>query len=188
MKRIRDKSVLIIDDDAGMLRALDKVLTGEGAIVTRAIWAGDAVEILTAHQKEFDLVITDLRMPFVTGLTVVYAVHRIYPNLPVIVLTAFGGPDVKAECFRQGASAFLEKPLDTTELMTAVQQVLAASEKQSPSGGGLSKNNFTNEYVDTETNRLSARRPTPDRRDREYGDGAGPANRRKEQVHEYRAR
>ena len=84
MKKLHNKSILIIDDDAGMLRALDKVLTGEGATVTCADCAADAMEILTARQKRMDLVITDLRMPFVTGLTVLYAIHEIFPALPVL--------------------------------------------------------------------------------------------------------
>jgi DNA-binding NtrC family response regulator len=142
MKKLRDKSVLIIDDDTGMLRALDKVLTGAGAVVTRAQCAGDAVEVLTARRQNFDLVITDLRMPFVTGLTVVHAIHQIFPALPVIVLTAFGSTDVKAECFRQGASAFLEKPLDTSELLAAVGKVFPAqnngSERSDPEENELS--------------------------------------------------
>ncbi len=125
MKKLRDKSVLIVDDDPGMLRALDKVLTGEGAVVTRADCAGSAVEVLTGREKTIDLVITDLRMPFVTGITVLYAIHEIFPALPVIVLTAFGSADVKAECLRQGAAAFLEKPLDTPQLLTAVEGVFA---------------------------------------------------------------
>ena len=128
MKKIREKSVLVIDDDTGMLRALDKVLSAAGAVVTRAQNAGDAVEILTARKEKFDLVITDLRMPFVTGLTVVYAIHQIFPGLPVIVLTAFGNADVKAECFRQGAAAFLEKPLDTAQLLDVIGGVFASRE------------------------------------------------------------
>ena len=123
MKKLRNKSVLIIDDNPGMLRALDKVLTGEGADVTCAAWAGDAIEILTARRKRVDLVITDLRMPILTGITVVYAIHEIFPGLPVIVLTAFGSADVKSECLRQGAVAFLEKPLDTPQLLTAIEGV-----------------------------------------------------------------
>ena len=132
MKKIRGKSVLIIDDDTGILRALDKVLTSAGADVTRAQYAGEALEVLTARKEKFDLVITDLRMPFVTGLTIVYAIHKIYPALPVIVLTAFGSANVKAECFNQGAAAFLEKPLDASELLAAVGKVFA-SKKRSPS-------------------------------------------------------
>jgi DNA-binding NtrC family response regulator len=126
MKTLQNKSILIVDDDPGMLRALDKVLTGEGADVTSAAWAGEAIEILTPRRKKFDLVITDLRMPVLTGMTVVYAIHNIFPMLPVIVLTAFGSLDVKTECLRQGALAFLEKPLDTVELLDAIEEVLAS--------------------------------------------------------------
>jgi DNA-binding NtrC family response regulator len=125
MKKLRNKSVLIVDDDPGMLRALEKVLAGEGANVTCAAWAGDAIEILTARRKRVDLVITDLRMPILTGMTVVYAIHEVFPALPVIVLTAFASPDVKTECLRQGAVAFLEKPLDTPQLLTAIEGVFA---------------------------------------------------------------
>jgi two-component system, NtrC family, response regulator PilR len=126
MKKLRNKSVLIIDDDPGMLRALDKVLSGEGAEVTSAAWAGDAIDILTERRKKVDLVVTDLRMPILTGLTVVYAIHKVFPALPVVVLTAFASPDVKTECLRQGAVAFLEKPLDTPQLLTVIEGVFAS--------------------------------------------------------------
>jgi len=123
MNKLRNKSVLIVDDNPGMLRALDKVLAGEGANVTCAAWAGDAIEILAARRNRVDLVITDLRMPFLTGITVVYAIHEVFPALPVIVLTAYGSADVKSECLRQGAAAFLEKPLDTPQLLAAIEGV-----------------------------------------------------------------
>jgi two-component system, NtrC family, response regulator PilR len=126
MKKLLNKSVLIVDDVPGMLRALDKVLTGEGEDVTCAASAGDAIDILTARRKRFDLVITDLRMPILTGITVAYAIHEVFPALPVIVLTAFASPDVKTECFRQGAVAFLEKPLDTPQLVIAIEGVFAS--------------------------------------------------------------
>jgi two-component system, NtrC family, C4-dicarboxylate transport response regulator DctD len=130
VKNINNKSVLIIDDDARMLRALDKVLTGEGCVVTCTSWVGDAVEILTERKTQIDLVITDLRMPFVTGITGIYAIHNLLPELPVIVLTAFGSPEVKAECLRQGAVAFLEKPLDTPHLLDVVKDVLARQTRE----------------------------------------------------------
>lgn len=126
MKNIHDKSILVIDDDARILRALEKILSGEGCMVTCATWLGDAIEILTGQQRRIDLVITDLRMPFVTGITGIYAIHNLLPRLPIIVLTAFGSPDVKAECLRQGARAFLEKPLDTPHLLGAVEEVFAS--------------------------------------------------------------
>jgi DNA-binding NtrC family response regulator len=125
MTPLRDKSVLVVDDDAAMLRALERVLKSEGATVLCAAEAEEAVELLVQRHKAVDLVITDLRMPFVTGMTLLYAIHEIFPALPVIVLTAFGSPDVKAECLRQGAAAFLEKPLDSPQLLDAVQRAFA---------------------------------------------------------------
>jgi DNA-binding NtrC family response regulator len=152
MKKLDGKTVLIIDDDARMLRALNKVLAGEGADVACADWAGDAILVLNERQKRFDLVITDLRMPFITGLTVVFSIHKIFPALPVIVLTAFGSPDVKAECLRQGAAAFLEKPLDTTQLLDVIEEVLS-SQKPRPEPAMMDedgKKEFFNENIGTE--------------------------------------
>jgi DNA-binding NtrC family response regulator len=126
VKYIKKKVILVIDDDAGMLRALYKVLSGEGAIVICADWAGDGIDILGKREQKIDLVITDLRMPFVNGMTVVRAVHAIFPALPVIVLTAFASPEVREVCLEQGAVAFLEKPLDTAELIAAVRTALNA--------------------------------------------------------------
>lgn len=126
MKSIRNKSILIVDDDEGMLRALDKVLTGEGAMVTSTKSADDAVEILVKNQNRFDLLITDLRMPFISGMTLLYAVQEIIPTLPFIVLTALGDFKLRAESLRLGASAFLEKPLETSQLLEEVQKIFHA--------------------------------------------------------------
>ena len=128
VKGILNKNILVADDDDRVLRALDKVLTSEGAAVTATKWAGDAIEVLARRDKSIDLVITDLRMPLVTGLTLVYSIHQIFPALPVIVLTAFGNAELRAECLRQGAAAFLEKPLETSQLLAAIENVFSAQE------------------------------------------------------------
>jgi CheY-like chemotaxis protein len=125
MKGLAKKSILVVDDDLAMLRALEKVLKSEGAAVTCAAWGGDAIEILTRRKKSIDLVITDLRMPFVSGMTVVYGINQIFPALPIIVLTAFGTPHLEEECRKQGAAALFEKPLNTPQLLAAIESVLA---------------------------------------------------------------
>lgn len=123
--RIHGRSILIIDDDTAMLRALTKVLAGEGGIVTTANWAGEAIDRLTDTLSHFDLVITDLRMPILGGETILRAVKTAMPRVPVIVITAFGSPDIKADCLDKGASAFFEKPLETPQLLEAVDRALA---------------------------------------------------------------
>jgi DNA-binding NtrC family response regulator len=130
MNNLRNKSILLIDDDAGMLRALQKVLSAEGASVTCAGSVAETGELLSAESKEMDLVITDLRMPYVSGLTVLYSLREGSPDLPVIILTAFGSPDVRAECLSQGAVAFLEKPLNTPQLLEAIEGVFASRKQR----------------------------------------------------------
>lgn len=134
MTSICHKSILVVDDDAGMRRALKKVLSGEGAAVTCAKWAADAIKILTQRRKQIDLVITDLSMPHLTGVSLVYAAHRIFPALPVIVFSAFGSPEVKALCREHGVAAFLDKPLDTAQLVEAIENALVPSQTDSEAG------------------------------------------------------
>jgi DNA-binding NtrC family response regulator len=148
MESLRDKSILVVEDDAGLLRALEKVLSNEGCVVTCASWAAEAMDHLADGRKHFDLIITDLRVPFVRGNTIlrmitrwsnsasgvpqpdtegttaVVAVGKTSPVVPIIVITAFGTPEMKAECLAQGAAAFLEKPLNTQELLSAISLVL----------------------------------------------------------------
>jgi DNA-binding NtrC family response regulator len=126
MKSIHGKAILIVDDDAAMLRALRKVLTFEGATVATASWAGEIMERLDEKQGRFDLIITDLRMPILNGQSVLRAVRAALPEVPVIVITAFGGPEKQAECWKGGAAAFLEKPLDTPQLLAAIDEVVSA--------------------------------------------------------------
>jgi DNA-binding NtrC family response regulator len=140
MRSINGKSVLVVDDDAAMLRALQKVLAGEGASVATASWAGEIMERLDENQGRFDLIITDLRMPILNGESVLRAVKAALPEVPVIVITAFASPEKQAECRKEGAAAFLEKPLDTPQLLAAIDQVVSApNPAHEGRGRGLSR-------------------------------------------------
>jgi DNA-binding NtrC family response regulator len=127
MGKIGNKFVLIIDDDVGMLRALNKVLSGEGCMVASAASAEVAVKFLTNGQQRFDLIITDLRMPAIDGMGILRGVKQVYPEVPVIIITAFGSAEVKAQSMREGAAAFLEKPMDVPQLLATIDRVLAPS-------------------------------------------------------------
>lgn len=128
MTSLSQKSVLIIDDDPGMLRALEKVLSRAGCEVTRATWARDGIEQLKSHSPAFDLVITDLRMPMASGLMIMHAVKIAFPGTPVIIITAYGSPDLSVDWWlEQGAAAYLEKPIDSSRLLETVDRVLTAA-------------------------------------------------------------
>src|SRR5260370_38691269 len=110
MDELQDKSVLVVDEDPGMLRAMIKVLAKEGMRVTGVSDPAAVVKKLADSEKRFDLVITDLRMPMFSGRGVL-ALASALPEWPVFIITAFGGPDVQAEALHLGAFAFLEKPV-----------------------------------------------------------------------------
>jgi DNA-binding NtrC family response regulator len=126
MNELYDKSVLLVDDDPGMLRAMTKVLASEGMQVTGVCDPVVVVKKLVDSEKRFDLVITDLRMPMFSGRGVL-ALASALPELPVIIITAFGGSDVQAQALRLGAFAFLEKPVAAAQLIDVVKRALARS-------------------------------------------------------------
>ena len=126
MENLRNKSVLVVDDDPGMLRAMMKVLAKEGMQVTGLSDPTAVVTTLAESELRFDLVITDLRMPAFSGRGVL-ALASALPKLPVIIITAFGGPLVEAQALQLGAFAFLEKPVAATELVDVVKRAIEAS-------------------------------------------------------------
>jgi DNA-binding NtrC family response regulator len=132
MDELQNKSVLVVDDDAGMLRAMSKVLAGEGMQVTGVSDPVAVVKKLADSEKRFDVVITDLRMPMFSGRGVL-ALAGALPELPVIIITAFGGADVEAQALRLGAFAFLEKPVAAARLIEVVRRALL----RSPSPGRI---------------------------------------------------
>jgi DNA-binding NtrC family response regulator len=126
MNELNDKSVLVVDDDPAMLRAMSKLLASEGMQVTGVSDPVVVVKKLADSEKRFDLVITDLRMPMFSGRGVL-ALASVLPELPVIIITAFGGPNVQAQALRLGAFAFLEKPVAAPQLIDVVKRALARS-------------------------------------------------------------
>ncbi|MBO0695209.1 MAG: response regulator [Verrucomicrobia bacterium] len=126
MKDLLNKSVLVVDDDPGMLRAMTKVLSNEGMRVTGLSDPAAVATTLAKSERRFDLVITDLRMPTFSGRGVL-ALASALPKLPVIIITAFGGADIKAQALRLGAFAFLEKPVAAAELIDFVKRAVVTS-------------------------------------------------------------
>jgi DNA-binding NtrC family response regulator len=153
---ILNKKILIVDDDERLLRALAKTLRSVGAVVTTTSGAGDAIEILSRREPSVDLVITDLRMPLVTGEALIHYIHLRLPGLPVIVLTAFGSPERRAECVSQGAAAFLEKNLSTAQLLAEISNVFRFRVPNKQSGTNAPAQKLTTERGSKQTSSLNA--------------------------------
>jgi two-component system response regulator FlrC len=101
--------ILVVDDEPGLREFLAEVLGDDGHEVTRAADGAEAAQLADAHR--FDLVITDLQMPRLSGLQLLEKLHAEQPEVEVIVMTAHGTVDRAVQAMKLGAFDFLEKPL-----------------------------------------------------------------------------
>lgn len=128
MYELHDKSVLIVDDDPGILLAITRLLSREGMQVTSAPDPVTGLKELADSTKRFDLLITDLRMPMLSGRGVLGFASTARPEMPVILVTAYGGPDIEAQALRLGAFAFIEKPVPARHLVETAKRALTQSQ------------------------------------------------------------
>ena len=116
-------SVLVVDDEPAMRLLVTSVLKDEGHAVTAAASGEEALQLVGKHH--YHVVITDLKMPGMSGLQFLEAVRRDDPDTAVILLTAFGTVEGAVEAMRKGAAHYLLKPLaNPDELRLAVRRVL----------------------------------------------------------------
>ncbi|NLC70322.1 MAG: response regulator [Desulfuromonadaceae bacterium] len=119
------KTVLIVDDERPFLLSLEE---GLAAFSDRfnVICAGNGEEALEIFQKQkIDLLVTDLKMPVMDGFQLITEVMRIDPYLPVIVMTAFGTPEIEERISAMTPLHYLEKPIDFDTLTQMVDKASA---------------------------------------------------------------
>ncbi|MDO8596193.1 MAG: response regulator, partial [Sulfuricaulis sp.] len=117
--------VLVVEDDAGIGGGLKKELNAEGYEVVVAARGDDG--LLQAKAQPFDVVITDLKMPGLSGLELVEQLHATRPKLPIILMTAFGTTETAIEATKLGAYDYLLKPFDMAELLGLVEKAVACN-------------------------------------------------------------
>jgi DNA-binding NtrC family response regulator len=100
--------VLVVDDDEEMRRLLRRTLEFDGHDVTERDRGTRVLE--TLREARFDLVILDKEMPDLSGLDLLPVLRREFPQVPVLLVTAFGGRQVAASALRLGAARYLESP------------------------------------------------------------------------------
>src|SRR5262249_34585790 len=118
----RVSSVLLVDDEPGVLFTLSELLTERGHRVIEARSGDDALRKL----DEADTVLTDLSMPGMDGLELVSHIVQRDATLPVILLTAHGSERVAVSAMKQGAYDYLKKPFDIDEVAVVIERALEA--------------------------------------------------------------
>src|SRR5208282_3742165 len=114
--------ILIVDDQDMMRDSLAQILAREGHEVVAANDGAAAVGRLGASR--FDLLITDLRMPKMTGLDLMAEAKRLRPDMPVVLMTAFATVSNAVEAMKLGAYDYIQKPFDGEEIKLLVDRTL----------------------------------------------------------------
>lgn len=121
--------ILLAEDDSDLRALLTAKLEGHGHQVTACKHGLDLVEQLdrafgAGGREDVDLVITDILMPGVTGMSILEGLNAFARRCPVVLMTAFGDAETHAKAKRLNATALFDKPFDVREFLDRIEEVL----------------------------------------------------------------
>jgi len=124
------KKALVIDDEQVVLDSVSKVLTDEDYKVDVSLSGREGLN--QAIQKEYDIVLTDIRMPDIGGMRVLRDIKRAKPSLPVVMITGYASVRSSVQAMKLGAADYLEKPFTPDQLIRAVASALDIAATKPP--------------------------------------------------------
>jgi DNA-binding NtrC family response regulator len=119
---MKKNRILVVDDDHSMRLALSESLESCGYNIAAAENGHEALALF--KNGKFDLVVTDMKMPGMTGIEVLRVVKDLAPEIPVILITAYGTVGTAVEAMKEGAAEFIMKPFSLDDLEAVVKHVL----------------------------------------------------------------
>jgi DNA-binding NtrC family response regulator len=121
-----EEKILVVDDEKNILLTVRHALEPKGYAVTAVATGEEALRLL--EQQVFDLMLLDLKLPGLDGMSVLKAASEKQPQVPVVIISAYGTVENAVETMKLGAIDFLEKPFSPEELRETVRRVLARRE------------------------------------------------------------
>ena len=134
--------ILFVDDEEGVITSGRGILEQLGYDVVPTTSAGEALELFTAHPESFDLVLTDMTMPKMTGLELAEELCRVRPDIPIVLCTGFSLGLSPQRIREAGIREMVMKPMVASELSAAVHKALnpAGYLRACPQGAGKAGN------------------------------------------------
>ena len=121
-RQVRDERILVIDDDPGVCESVRLLLEQRGYRCDVCATGNDG--LARAAADDFDLLITDLRLPDIGGLDIIRSVGNAGIDLPAILMTSFSSMENAIEALRLGAVDYIIKPFSNDDFLFAVQRAL----------------------------------------------------------------
>jgi DNA-binding NtrC family response regulator len=121
---------LAIDDEQIVLDSIRKVLLAEGFEVDFSLNSREGLE--WANTRDYDIVLTDIRMPEIGGMRILRDVKRIKPSLPVVIITGYATVTGAVQAMKLGASDYIEKPFTPDVLLASIKKALQKAEAEEP--------------------------------------------------------
>jgi len=119
------RRILVVDDEPDICEALDVFLSSEGYQVSTVESGAAAIE--QVKRQAFDLVITDLRMPGMSGVEAVASLKRLHPDLAVIVVSGYVSDESDLRCRAEGVATIIRKPFHLDDLLNVIARALGAA-------------------------------------------------------------
>ena len=119
--------ILVVDDEAGIRDLLERTLVMAAYDVDTMSDAMSALEQLRATCDAYNLVIADLRMPGMDGLTLIREVKQINPQLPIIIITGYSSESAAIEAVNLGVSGYLTKPVGIPQVLAAAAKAIGSA-------------------------------------------------------------
>jgi DNA-binding NtrC family response regulator len=117
------EQLLVVDDEPNMLRLLKTILMDKtGYEVTTTNNPLEVSKLL--QEKAYDLVVSDLKMPLVDGMDLIEIIKKIDPQLPIIIITAYGTMETAEEAVQKGAYDFITKPFRKETILITIKRAL----------------------------------------------------------------
>jgi nitrogen regulation protein NR(I) len=121
--------ILLIEDDSGIVDTLERLLKAEGHEIVIERRGDDG--LARAAKESFNLVITDLKLPGLSGLDLIRQLHTVKPRLPIILVTAYGTTETAIEAMKFGAYDYLLKPFSIPQLIELVHRAADSNRRMS---------------------------------------------------------
>jgi len=124
------KKVLVIDDEQIVLDSVKKILTAENFDIDTAISSREGLD--WAMNRQYDLVLTDIRMPEIGGMRILRDIKRSKPAVPIVIFTGYATVQSAVQAMKLGAADYVEKPFTPDMLVTSVRKALEKAAKEEP--------------------------------------------------------